>query len=260
MNLEGIATRFRKYIIVGVLALFLPSVAGASITVIALASALAQGGLEHVDNDAPGGGEEICLSGGRPSYDCNRGTSIGEGICLSGGRPSYDCSRATSIGEGICLSRGRPSYDCNRGTSLGEGICLSGGRPSYDCSRGTAIGEGICLAGGRPSYDCSRGVSVGQGICLSTGRPSHDCTSGTSIGQGLCLAKGHRSYRCSNMTVKEAISLGIIDITWAWDSFLDAGESEQWRCRGRGTGQFADDDKCTAKPKIDNTWPEKFIQ
>ena len=52
-----------------------------------------------------------------------------------------------------------------------------------------------------------------------------------------------------------ALNIEIIDLTWAWDKFYDDKTNEQWRCRGRSTGKFADDAKCADKEKLDNTWP-----
>jgi hypothetical protein len=137
----------------------------------------------------------------------------------------------------------------------GEKICLAGGRPSYECNSLTTMGQGLCLAGGRPSYECNSLTTMGQGLCLSTGRPSYECASYLKPAEGLCLAKGQPSYKCSGVTVSIALSMEIIDVTWAWDSFYDEYKTAQWRCRGRSTAQFADDEKCAGKAKEDNTWP-----
>jgi hypothetical protein len=94
-----------------------------------------------------------------------------------------------------------------------------------------------------------------QGICLSTGRPSYECTSYLKPAEGLCLAKGQPSYSCSGVTLSVALSIEIVDITWAWDNFYDENRTAQWHCRGKSTGQFADDAKCAAKTKVDDTWP-----
>lgn len=206
----------------------------AGVSVITLGTALAKGGLTEAMNDNSALGKRICEASGRPSFECPSSGTLGQGLCLSGGRPSYDCSTYTNMGQGICLSHGRPSYDCS----------------TY-----TRIGQGICLAGGRPSYDCSTYTEIGAGICLSTGRPSYECSTYTNPAQGLCLAKGQPAYRCSSVTLQEAVSLEIIDLDWAWDKFNDEKRSEMWRCRGRSTGQFADDSKCEGKPKNDDEWP-----
>lgn len=157
--------------------------------------------------------------------------------------------------QGICLSSGRPGYECSSFVTLGQGICLSSGRPSYECGSFVSVSQGICLSGGRPSYECSSFVSLGQAICLSTGRPSHECSSFINTISGLCLAKGHPSYKCSNITASAALSLEIIDTSWAWDSFYDSSRNISWRCRGERTGQFAEDSKCLGKMRDDDTWP-----
>lgn len=157
-------------------------------------------------------------------------------------------------GEQLCLASGRSSYECSRNTTLGEGICLAGGRSSYECSRNTTIGEGLCLAGGRSSYECSRNTTIGEGICLASGRSSYECSRNTTRGEGLCLAKGHSTYDCSSVSESTALSMEIIDVSWAWDSFYDEHKNTRWMCRGRSTGQFADDMKCLGKMKVDDTW------
>jgi hypothetical protein len=161
----------------------------------------------------------------------------------------------SDIGKQICDASGRPSYDCSSSGTIGSGICLSKGRPSYDCSSSTTIGQGICLVGGRPSYDCSSSTTIGQGICLSTGRPSYECSFSLTPADGLCMAKGHPSYNCSSLSASAALAMEIIDLDWAWDKFYDSTRNEQWRCRGLSTGQFADNAKCSGKPKVDDTWP-----
>jgi hypothetical protein len=211
-------------------------VAKAEVSIIAIATAIAQNSLVDGVDYPTGAGEKICLAGGRPSYDCNGLTTMAQGICLSGERPSYDCNGLTTMGQGICLAGGRPSYDCN-------GL--------------TTMAQGICLAGGRPSYDCNGLTTMAQGICLSTGRPSYECASYLKPAEGLCLAKGQPSYKCSGVTASIALSMEIIDVFWAWDNFYDEYKTAQWRCRGRSTAQFADDEKCAGKAKVDNTWPRK---
>ena len=73
--------------------------------------------------------------------------------------------------------------------------------------------------------------------------------------EGLCLAKGQPTYNCSSVTEAIALEMEIIDVSWAWDNFYDEYNNSQWRCRGLNTGQFADDGKCSSKPRLDNTWP-----
>ena len=158
-------------------------------------------------------------------------------------------------GHEVCLASGRAGYECPSYIKLGQGICLSGGRPSYECPGYTKLGQGICLAGGRPSYECPSHTSIGQGICLSTGRPSYECQSYTTYEQGLCLAKGHPSYKCTNISLASALALEVLDIDWAWDQFYGEDGRARWQCRGKSTGEFADDYKCSSDSKTDTTWP-----
>ena len=116
-------------------------------------------------------------------------------------------------------------------------------------------GQQICLSSGRPTYDCRSFTTLGEGICLSTGRPSYECSSYLKPAEGLCLAKGQPTYNCSSDTEATALEMEIIDVSWAWDNFYDEHNNSQWRCRGLNTGQFADDGKCSSKPRLDNTWP-----
>lgn len=46
------------------------------------------------------------------------------------------------------------------------------------------------------------------------------------------------------------------DIDWAWDEFYNNGQLV-WACRGKQTGEFANDYACAGKPKNDFTWPQK---
>ena len=115
-------------------------------------------------------------------------------------------------------------------------------------------GEQLCLSSGRASYECSRSTSIGEGICLSSGRASYECSRSTTTAEGLCLAKGHPAYKCSSVSESTALSMEIIDVGWAWDSFYDEYKNARWMCRGRSTGQFADDVKCAGKTQLDDTW------
>lgn len=47
------------------------------------------------------------------------------------------------------------------------------------------------------------------------------------------------------------------DYDWAWDEFYNEYRQLVWACRGKQTGQFAPEEKCMFKMRIDNTWPEK---
>ena len=123
------------------------------ITPIAFSSALVKMGFQD-GMEIQGDGQKICLSSGRPSYDCSRSTTLGQGICLSTGRPSYDCSRNTSPATGLCLAKGHPSYKCSRHISSLEALALeiidiswawdmfynSSGNPEWVC-RGKSTGQ-----------------------------------------------------------------------------------------------------------------------
>jgi hypothetical protein len=47
------------------------------------------------------------------------------------------------------------------------------------------------------------------------------------------------------------------DYDWAWDEFYNKSYQLVWMCRGKQTGQFADNSKCLYKPQNDFTWPSK---
>ncbi len=55
-------------------------------------------------------------------------------------------------------------------------------------------------------------------------------------------------------------SFGPVDYDWAWDEFYGEHYRLVWACRGKQTGQFAELEKCTYKPRIDTTWPAKRLQ
>jgi len=48
---------------------------------------------------------------------------------------------------------------------------------------------------------------------------------------------------------------GITDTSWAWDEFRAQNGSMLWACRGRQTGQFADQWRCSGLPMNDWAWP-----
>lgn len=48
---------------------------------------------------------------------------------------------------------------------------------------------------------------------------------------------------------------GVTDTTWAWDQFRAQDGSMLWACRGKQTGQFADQWRCSGLPMNDLTWP-----
>lgn len=48
---------------------------------------------------------------------------------------------------------------------------------------------------------------------------------------------------------------GVTDTAWAWDQFRADDGSMLWACRGRQTGQFADQWRCSGLPMNDWAWP-----
>ena len=46
-----------------------------------------------------------------------------------------------------------------------------------------------------------------------------------------------------------------VDVDWDWDQFRAANGQLVWMCRGIQTGQFAPDERCFAKAKLDLRWP-----
>lgn len=46
-----------------------------------------------------------------------------------------------------------------------------------------------------------------------------------------------------------------LDYEWAWDQFYNQTRAIVWQCRGVQTGQFAYEEKCANKPKLDIRWP-----
>jgi hypothetical protein len=167
-----------------------------------------------------------------------------------------EVAKLTNGGQELCLLNGRQSYECSSYATIAQGICLAGNRPSYDCGPYVSLGQALCLTGGRASYDCSSYASVATGVCLSTGRPSYDCSSYVGLPQAVCLARGQPSYNCSSsISMEQAIKLPVLDISWAWDSFLDQNGGRRWACRGKNTGEFADETGCSSQTKTDTTWP-----
>ena len=48
---------------------------------------------------------------------------------------------------------------------------------------------------------------------------------------------------------------GGVDYDWAWDQFRNEYGQFVWACRGKQTGEFADQVRCQFKPMNDFTWP-----
>lgn len=167
-----------------------------------------------------------------------------------------EVAKLTNGGKELCMLNGRESYECPSYATIALGICLAGNRPSYECASYVTLGQALCLTGGRASYECPSYVSVATGVCLSTGRPSYECPSYVGLPQAVCLARGQPSYNCpSYISMEQAIKLPVLDISWAWDSFLDQNGGRRWACRGKSTGEFADETGCGSQPKTDTTWP-----
>ncbi len=154
----------------------------AGFTPIAIATIFVEKGFENGE-EIEGPAQEICLAGGRPSYDCPSYITLGQGVCLSGGRPSYDCSSYTTLGQGICLSTGRPSFDCNSYTSTASGLCLAKGHPTFKCNNISAR-EALAL----------------EIIDLSWAWDQFYNSSGNTVWacRGKSTGQFADSYRCSN--------------------------------------------------------------
>ena len=167
-----------------------------------------------------------------------------------------EVAKLTNGGQELCLLNGRQSYECPSHATIALGICLAGNRASYECASYVTLGQSLCLTGGRASYECPSYASVATGVCLSTGRPSYECPSYVGLPQAVCLARGQPSYSCpSYISMEQALKLPVLDISWAWDSFLDQNGGRRWRCRGKNTGEFADESGCSSQTKTDTTWP-----
>jgi hypothetical protein len=172
-------------------------------------------------------------------------------ICLAGGfhKPSaYGVceTKATDLPKAICLAAGIDSSTygvcATKATDLPKAICLAGGiDPStygVCVTKATDLSKAVCLAGG---VDPST-----YGVCA---------TKATDLPKGLCLAKGYDFYKCQNISMSESIALPSIDTEWSWDRFKDPNSYDNlWRCRGKRTGKFSDDTKCSGY-KSDDTWP-----
>lgn len=48
---------------------------------------------------------------------------------------------------------------------------------------------------------------------------------------------------------------GQSDYDWSWDAFMAQNGQMTWACRGRQTGQFAEQWRCSGKPMNDYAWP-----
>lgn len=46
-----------------------------------------------------------------------------------------------------------------------------------------------------------------------------------------------------------------VDYDWAWDLQRGSYGGTVWVCRGRQSGQYADQSRCVYKYQSDNTWP-----
>lgn len=63
----------------------------------------------------------------------------------------------------------------------------------------------------------------------------------------------------SPMPAQQRQQVGIlpIDVDWQWDEFYGPNGQLVWACRGVQTGQFAFEDKCANRAKVDIFWPDK---
>ncbi len=77
------------------------------------------------------------------------------------------------------------------------------------------------------------------------------------VGAAAYAAKAPPSRSGSGNVSTLVDALPTSDTDWAWDEFYDDRWVLIWRCRGKQTLQWAPDDKCLLKPKIDSQWPRK---
>ena len=92
--------------------------------------------------------------------------------------------------------------------------------------------------------------------CSSTGG-IYDSTD--SSNNEFSLGKTLLTFATAALVVSAARSGGggTYDYDWSWDQFYNKNYQLVWACRGKQTGQFADLENCTNKPKNDFTWPNK---
>lgn len=143
--------------------------------------------------------------------------------------------------------------------TLPKALCLAGGTSGSTCSvYADTLAKGICLAGGTGGSTCSvYADTLAKGICLAGGISGSTCNVyAESLPAGICLAKGGQGYQCSSMSLSNAVAMSVTDTVWAWDKFTKKNSYNNiWACRGRQTGQFADEAKCAGQYKSDSTWP-----
>jgi len=77
-----------------------------------------------------------------------------------------------------------------------------------------------------------------------------------AVGLGL-LAIGALAYAAGRDTGSGAgyAPVQLADYDWAWDLQRGAYGGTVWVCRGRQSGQYADQGRCAYKYQSDNTWP-----
>lgn len=68
------------------------------------------------------------------------------------------------------------------------------------------------------------------------------------------LAAGAAAYSSGYNSVN-SYAAPSADYDWAWDLQRGAYNNLVWVCRGRQTGQYADQSRCAYKYQGDNTWP-----
>lgn len=74
-----------------------------------------------------------------------------------------------------------------------------------------------------------------------------------ALGLGM-LAIGAAAYSSGYNSVN-SYAAPASDFDWAWDLQRGSYNSLVWVCRGRQTGQYADQSRCAYKYQADNTWP-----
>ncbi|WP_313632520.1 hypothetical protein [Massilia timonae] len=83
-----------------------------------------------------------------------------------------------------------------------------------------------------------------------------ESNTGKYVAAGLgLLAIGALAYAAGQNTGSGYAPATPADYDWAWDLQRGGYNNLVWVCRGRQTGQYADQSRCAYKYQADNTWP-----
>lgn len=90
-------------------------------------------------------------------------------------------------------------------------------------------------------------------------RSQNRAVAGIAILAGaLLVAAARRGGGASQSTASQPLaqqSGPTVDYEWEWDQFYNQASQPIWACRGVQTGQFANEQRCFGKAKIDWKWP-----